>query len=61
MTKVIVIIIVVLMVGFAGVLYGTRIPTDEEEALTAEEAYAGQFPTPVPEITMDTVIAVPLY
>ena len=62
MRQIIVIIIVVLIVSFAGALYGTRIPTDEkEEALTTEEVYAGQFPVPVPEITIAPMTSVPLY
>lgn len=61
MKKTLIIIVVAIILLCTGVLYGVLKASEKTEAITLENVYAPQFPSGMPEVTVDPMVGFPLY
>ena len=59
MKKLIVILIIVVTLGFAGALFGKKILSDEGKVVKAP--LANRYPPAMPEVILDPMVGFPLY
>ena len=61
MKRTIITLVMVAVLGAAGILYGNYSKSDARKAVSLEEAYSAQFPEQLPEIVMHPMTAIPRY